>query len=224
MKAGLGSCADDDQLDAYVLGTLPRSRIAAFEEHLFLCASCQDRLALTEQFVHSMRRVAPRLRQELTEKKEPPFQVTPWIDRLVATLAGTLAYRPTAVAVVAVAVLMMAGPWLRQRMASSGGGEPVLVELESFRGTAGTGRAPASHPLLFSIRAADVPASPGYQLEMVDSRGVRRSKTSLTRDNGRLQVLLGGQTEPGHYFLRLLSADGSLLREYSLEVTPDSRR
>ncbi len=176
---------------------------------------------MTEQFVQSMRRVAPRLREERPPKKNRIPRMPRLADRWGATVAGLLPVRPWAVALVAATVLLVSGPWLRQRRPSPPRGEPILVQLESYRGTPGARRVAATRPLLFRIRAEDVPESPAYRLEMVDSEGERRWQTPLIREQGHLQARQDQPTAAGHYFLRLLSSDGMLLREYGLEITPD---
>jgi hypothetical protein len=51
----------DEIAEAYLLGTLPKERQAAFEEHFIGCPQCGDRLQFTEEFVSAVRRVAAGL-------------------------------------------------------------------------------------------------------------------------------------------------------------------
>lgn len=48
----------DEIAEAYLLGTLPKKREAAFEKHFIGCPQCGDRLQFTEAFVSAVRRVA----------------------------------------------------------------------------------------------------------------------------------------------------------------------
>ena len=49
------SCASDDTLELYALGTLPQPRADGVEEHLLLCERCRNRLSTIEEFVRVMR-------------------------------------------------------------------------------------------------------------------------------------------------------------------------
>jgi len=51
----------DEIAESYLLGTLPKERRAAFEEHFIGCPQCGDRLQFTEEFVSAVRRVAAAL-------------------------------------------------------------------------------------------------------------------------------------------------------------------
>jgi anti-sigma factor RsiW len=43
------------ELDRYALGQLSQFEIAPLEEHLLICANCQGRLRLTDQFIAALR-------------------------------------------------------------------------------------------------------------------------------------------------------------------------
>jgi anti-sigma factor ChrR (cupin superfamily) len=45
----------EDQMDRYAARSLAEPEAAAVEEHLVMCAFCQDRLELTDEFVAAMR-------------------------------------------------------------------------------------------------------------------------------------------------------------------------
>lgn len=47
----------EDILEAYSLGRLPETEVAPIEEHLLVCAACQDRLQATDLFVATIRHV-----------------------------------------------------------------------------------------------------------------------------------------------------------------------
>lgn len=46
---------DDDALEAYSLGRLADTDAAPVEEHLLVCAECQDRLAGWDEYIAAMR-------------------------------------------------------------------------------------------------------------------------------------------------------------------------
>ena len=51
----------EDRLDQYALKRLPEDQAAALEEHLLICAECQDRLQLTDEFIAALRAVVRSL-------------------------------------------------------------------------------------------------------------------------------------------------------------------
>lgn len=58
-----GSSADhvsEDRLEAYSLGRLSEDELARLEEHLLVCAACQERLEATDAFVETMRQALQR--------------------------------------------------------------------------------------------------------------------------------------------------------------------
>ena len=54
----------DDDLELYAFGRLPEDAIPAFEQHLLICASCQDRMAETDADVQAMQAAAREIRLE----------------------------------------------------------------------------------------------------------------------------------------------------------------
>jgi hypothetical protein len=51
----------DAVAEAYLLGTLPKERRRAFEEHYISCSKCVRRLQFTEDFVLAVRQAAANL-------------------------------------------------------------------------------------------------------------------------------------------------------------------
>jgi hypothetical protein len=59
----LGCPIDADEIaEAYLLGTLPRERGMAFEEHYIGCPDCVERLQFSEEFVLAVRPAAAQLK------------------------------------------------------------------------------------------------------------------------------------------------------------------
>ena len=50
--------------EAYVMDNLPTADVAAFEEHLLLCAGCRAAVEDADKYVKAMRQAARRLRAE----------------------------------------------------------------------------------------------------------------------------------------------------------------
>ena len=60
---------DEDQLERYSIDIMEARQAAAFEEHLLICDTCQDRLLDMETFVEAMRRAALVCRREQSSPK-----------------------------------------------------------------------------------------------------------------------------------------------------------
>jgi hypothetical protein len=178
---------------------MPEGAIAPFEEHLLICESCQLRLARADVYVSAMRQASARLREE------PLKRGLPWLrfPRLVPALAG--------MAVVTVA----AGLWLGHL--DMGAAHPFAVDLAATRGAAIEAKAPAGRWLLLRLDLANLPASPGYRLEMVDRSGKRVWQATVPPRGSKADFKVPG-TQPGVYFVRLYRPPGELLREYGFVV------
>ena len=48
----------DEQLESYSIGNLAEQDIVRLEEHVLICEACQDKLALSDSWVRSVRRPA----------------------------------------------------------------------------------------------------------------------------------------------------------------------
>ena len=59
-----GTHLTDDALELYSLQRLPESELDSFEEHLLICPACQDRLAESDSYVHTMQQALSRLQAE----------------------------------------------------------------------------------------------------------------------------------------------------------------
>jgi hypothetical protein len=181
------------------MGAMPEGAIAPLEEHLLICEPCQLRLAQTDVYVAAMRRASARLRAA------PLKPGLPWLrfPRLVPALAG-------------MAVLMVAaGLWLSRL--DLGEAYPFAVDLAATRGAAIEAQAPVGRWLLLRLDLANLPASPGYRLEMVDRSGNRVWQATVPARGSKADFKVP-RTQPGVYFVRVYRPPGELLREYGLEV------
>ncbi len=50
----------DDELEEYILGILPATRLDAVEEHILFCPVCLDRAEEMESFIHAARQAMER--------------------------------------------------------------------------------------------------------------------------------------------------------------------
>jgi hypothetical protein len=192
---------DEAEIERYSMGAMPEGAIAPFEEHLLVCQHCQLRLAQTDVYVSAMRRASARLRTE------PLKRGFPWLGlglpRLVPALAGL------AVAIVA------AGLWLNRP--DLGEAHPFAVALAATRGAAVEATAPAGRWLLLKLDLANLPASPGYRLEMVDRLGNRLWQATVPALGSTADFKVP-KTQPGVYFVRVYGPSGDLLREYGFKT------
>ena len=53
----------DDDLEGYVMGTLPEADVKRIDEHLLICFACRHRLQAMEDYVTAMRDAAAKLRK-----------------------------------------------------------------------------------------------------------------------------------------------------------------
>ncbi|MCE5311274.1 MAG: zf-HC2 domain-containing protein [Acidobacteriales bacterium] len=64
MPTTYGQHASDDALERYLLGESDEPEVAAVEEHLLVCRTCQTRLEETEAYITAIRSAAKKLRAE----------------------------------------------------------------------------------------------------------------------------------------------------------------
>ena len=60
---------DDEVIENYALGIIPAEDIAAFEQHLLICAGCQDRMAEMDANVQAMQAEAREIRIKENQRK-----------------------------------------------------------------------------------------------------------------------------------------------------------
>ena len=190
---------DEEEIERYSMGAMPEEAVAPFEEHLLICEACQHRLAQTDLYVSAMRQASARL---LTASVRPGF---PWwgFPRLVPAFTGLAV------------VMVAAGLWLGRPGVNEA--HPFAVDLAATRGAAFEAKAPAGRVLLLRLDLANLPASPGYRLEMVDRSGNRVWQATVTARGSKADFKVPG-TQPGVYFVRIYRPPAELLREYGLEV------
>lgn len=183
---------DDSQIEAYCLGTIPEPELAELEEHLLTCETCQQRVAEVDGYVKSMRHASARFRAE----EEKP--------RRVWKAAGLVPVLGVALVVVGI------GAFLHNQRAV---GPRIPVALEVTRGSV-LAQAPADRPLLLNPGLEGLPTLAEYRLEMVDRNGKRIFQGNFLPGKG-VETLAQAS---GIYFVRLYTLQGTLLREFGLEI------
>lgn len=66
MRYPSGRHPDEEILESYAMGTAAGAKLAPIEEHLLVCADCQDRLADLDEFLAAMREAAAGLLDSLS--------------------------------------------------------------------------------------------------------------------------------------------------------------
>jgi hypothetical protein len=163
------------------------------EEHLLVCADCQQRLAETEAYLRAMRRAAARARA----KERRPVWKLMWVRPVWAFAA--------------VVLVLAAGAGIEWR----GRGAGTEIALEATRGPEAQA-APAGAPLRLSLDATGLPEAAAYRVEVVDEAGREAFAGRGQRNGARIAAAVPKGLCAGRYFIRVYGQ--GLLREYGLAV------
>jgi hypothetical protein len=194
-----GYHATDDALERYAMGRLPEPELTRFEEHLLVCESCQDRVALEDSIRQGVRDKGAVLRQ--------PRDIVWWPFPKLAWAAG----------LVAAGLAVFAGfEWQSVRRAP---GTPAVILLQTTRGTEDpTPAAPAGRPLTVVLDLTGLQQFSEYKLEIVRAAGRPVFQANQAPQGNKLQATLSRGLEAGAYFVRVYTPTRELLREYALIV------
>ena len=194
-----GDHASDDALERYAMGRLSEPELAGLEEHLLVCESCQDRLALEDSIRQGVRDEGTVLRQP-RDIVWRPFPRLAWAAGLVA-----------------VGLAVLAGfEWQSIRHAQ---GTPAVILLQTTRGTEDpTPAAPAGRPLTVLLDLTGLQQFTEYKLEIVRAAGRPEFQANPAPQGNKLQATLSRGLASGAYFVRVYSPARELLREYTLLV------
>jgi hypothetical protein len=199
----------DERLELYALGRLPESEVAAVEEHLLLCETCQDRLDEAEAFALPMR-------EAIASEPEPETE-TGWLTRLGLGQPAPGAWWRNKVVWAGAFTAVVCGAGLYLQVGRNSILTTASLQLTAMRGAV----ASVSAARETDISLADAPSGPALRVEVVDSAG---SKIwGGTPEGSQHKVSLTKQLSPGAYFVRLYDESGSagtetLLHEYAFVV------
>jgi hypothetical protein len=197
---------EDDDLERYSMRTLGETQTPALEEHLLFCHSCQNRLYEMDQFLESIRAVAPGVSRE----KE-----TLWLRlRKLVTVSWPTNYPAWAAASAVLALVCLVGLTWQFRQGATG--KPIAVVLVAERGGAVT--APANRALLLELDTKGLPNMTSYRLQVVDQFGARVAESSVSHRDGRIKFPVGAKLAAGDYLVRLFSPQGEQLREFAVRL------
>jgi hypothetical protein len=211
MEAGSGRHASDDVLERYSMGRLDAAESQALEEHLLICAGCQDNLALTDAYLKSMWSAAVEVRLQAIAKASAPDPVKQWFR-------GLFELRKPAwiLGMAALALVIAAGSrWPPMHRSTA---QPALVLLQSHRGAESplNSSMPKATPFTLMLDLTDLPALPQYRLEIVDAAGRAVFGSRAAPENNRLRATIAKGLPGGMYYVRVYGHE--LLREYGLQA------
>jgi len=187
------------------MGLLQADDLDSLEEHLLVCARCQDQLKQIEDYRTAMRAAAASLNQ--ADERRKHF----WTRVSTGLTFGKLGWAMAALAVglLVVALRLSVGPGVTQ--------QAVAVALETTRGSE-IAHAPSGRPLALTLNITGLQASSIYGVEVVDSGGKTQFATQAAATEERFKTLIPAKLPPGTYFVRLYSPSRELLREYGLQL------
>lgn len=190
----------EETVERYCLGRLVSEELERFEEHLLVCPDCQDRVAVSDEYVAVMKLALGELRAKQAKtagKRWNPFHWTPLLAGGVA--AATLAF-----------FLHFRSP--------AGDPTPQVVPLRAIRGFEDpAAAAPAGALLVLKADLSELPELPSYGIAIADQGGATLWEGKGVPEQGQLTVTLPRKLSPGRYWVRILGG-GGLLREFGLKV------
>jgi hypothetical protein len=192
----------DDKLELYSMGRIPEEELDQLEDHLLVCAHCQDRLAEAQEYTRIMKTATARL------ERQPSPQAVPFWQKLFASP------HPVWAAAVAMALALVFILPFRDEA-------PEVVQLAAMRGEeTNVARAAAERPLELRLAAETVPAATSYIIEIVRNSGETVWQGQATRPDGIIFVSVPEKLDRGRYWVRIYDSPSKaeLLREYALEL------
>lgn len=195
----------DDQLELYALGRLPESDLPFIEEHLMVCEACREHLESIENFALGLRDALAISPASATSR--PPLRagIWEWIRGLVRQPVFGMA------AAAAVLIALVAVYPLRNREIA-----PVAaLQLTAIRGEMPS--SPRARETDLTLADAAPEGAP-FRIAVYDAdgRNVWNGKASVVSEGA--QVRITERLNPGRYFVRLYSAESTLLHEYGFIV------
>ena len=198
----------EEQLEAYAMHSLgSEDEVAAVEEHLLLCVTCQENLQTVEVYVRAMQTAAARIRKE---EKPAPASPGAWAT-IRQWLAGPIPLGAGAFATIA--LILTLGLHYTERP-----GAPVDVDLQATRGATEVA-APTGHPLHLHLDARGLTGA-AWHVQVVDDGGQTVWSGSATASQTTILANIDQPLSSGVYFVRLATGTDNLVREYQLAVRP----
>jgi hypothetical protein len=190
----------EDRLEQYVLGRLDSVEVVPLEEHLVMCALCQERLDGVEDLAIGLRQALET--QQVTSSAAPKAPGWfDWLRRPGFSMAAGLA-----------ALILVIAVFSNNRTNVAPSASLVLT---SIRGEMPQ-TVPAQH---FDLTLADAPREGGpFRVEVLNAMGGSIWSGLATAGPNGVEVTEPRRLENGDYFVRLYTADGKVLREYGFKI------
>jgi hypothetical protein len=197
----LDSHPSEEVFEEYAFQRLSDSATDSVEEHLLICAKCQEELFEIDQYIQLMKHATAR-----TQTQAP--RIAERFGSMAASMAVSVA-GATAVLGMMLVVRQVAPSLtvnLVQLVALRGGDGAVIAEARS------------GGPLELEIDLSDLPAAEKYRVELVNSVGEEAWSGGVAAAGGKLSVRPLRVLQSGIYWVRLYSNSGELLREFGLRT------
>jgi hypothetical protein len=188
----------EETLEQYSLGRLSELEIEPVEEHLLICAQCQDALTETEDFLRVVRSAVVEM------PAQPPKEASwmHWWGSMIALPKPLLTLVACAIALLIV---------MPNRSPKS-----AIVELHTVRGVESAAQAPSHAPLTLRLSVAGIGANEPLEVRVADADGKVVAQAPVQQTGGQTLARVG-PLSPGSYWARIYSGE-ELLREYSFNV------
>jgi len=187
----------EDQIELYSLGRLASSAIPPLEEHLMICEACRQNL----EEIHD---VSVAMREALSEPERERSAQSGWMGWFKRPAFGMgLAFA---------GLVLVIGLFSTNRTA--------YAPTASLQLTAIRGEMPAIVPTRqLDLTLADGPREGGpFRISVVTAIGASVWSGLAESSPAGVKVTVQQRLPPGDYFVRLYSADGSMLHEYGFRV------
>ena len=186
---------DTEELERISLGRASLEEAEALEEHLLICAACQERFEETESYAVAMRAAAAKLQEDGSHSRS-------WWSM------------PKLVPALGCAALLAIGVVTTSRFSATVA-PPLAISLTATRGAAPGGTVPAGRAMDLTPDLAGIGVPGPYRLEIVDARGSVTWTGAFDAVDKSAKV---PAQRAGIHFVRVYSQQGELLREYGLDV------
>lgn len=199
----------EEFLEEYSFGRVREPELARLEEHLFICAECQDRLSEVEACIALIKNATRAWVRDYDGMK-------PGFGARARFLHGRSALVGAALAA-GLACVVLLGGYPSSPIKSN---RPSTVKLVAMRGGefGGLASAPAGRALDLELDRTSLPPRMAYHLEMVNQEGRRVWSGIPAADGAALSAHITESPRPGVYWIRLYSGGGELLREFGMRV------
>jgi hypothetical protein len=197
----------EEVLEEYALGRLTGPELEQLEEHLLVCAQCQDGLAEIDEFIVIMKQAAGRLQQE------SPVGIAPGPEGKRFGRFNLLR-KPVWAGALAAAVLAVV-VWMPRQSPAAYNAE---VNLQAMRGVEAIAPAvPAGKPFVLKADVTGLSPASEFRLEVVDSGGAVVWRAAVSPKDALITTVVARKLGAGRYWVRLYNPAGALVREYGLE-------